>query len=776
LISADTPDTKGKGEEEVVMRKPLALEESEILFGADPLQGIVAVELMGDAAMRVFLRHGKKLVAQDEPFVPFILVEDEKLMKGFKSPYRAERLSAANEYKVLVLFEGWEACQKARDHLHKRTGESASSPQAPYLYLSDPVHQFLLLTGKTLFKGLSFKDIHRVALDIETACAPGFEFSNPEREEDRILSVALMDNQGYSEVLFGREMEEKEMLVSLGERITRLDPDVIEGHNLFNFDLEYLRARAKRHGVSLAWGRNGSLPQIRRSRFTVAERMIDFTRMDLFGRHVVDTLFLLQYYDVTAREMESYGLKAAAQHFGLAEEGRTYIEGKDIQWSFDHDPEALKKYNLEDVKETLALSELLGYPFFLQARIFPYSYQNIFVRGNATKINALFLREYLRQRASVPKPKGGGEFEGGYTDVFVTGVVQHVVHCDVASLYPSILLSYRLKPAGDTLNIFLPLLRDLREFRLEAKLRAKEAKVPHEHDYYEALQQTFKVLINSFYGYLGTEFHHFADQALAAEVTRKGREIIHKMIEWLAKEGANPVEMDTDGIYFVPPEGVKTEKKERDLVGRLNESLPEGIEVTMDGRYRAMFSYKRKNYALLDEKGELMIKGSALRSRGMEKYLREFLSEMIRLLLEGRAGEIEGLLNKSMAKLDHHQFPISWLVKTEALGESPESYREKVREGKRNPAALYELALASGRSYRAGDQLSYYVTGETKKVKVYENSKLTSMYDPVSPDENVAYYQDKLLALFAKFREFLPKGESVMAQAPRKGKKPGRSS
>ena len=118
-------------------------------------------------------------------------------------------------------------------------------------------------------------------------------------------------------------------------------------------------------------------------------------------------LFLLQYYDVTAREMESYGLKAAAQHFGLAEEGRTYIEGKDIQWYFDHDPDSLKKYNLEDVKETLALSELLGYPFFLQARIFPYSYQNIFVRGNATKINALFLREYLRQRASVPKPKGG---------------------------------------------------------------------------------------------------------------------------------------------------------------------------------------------------------------------------------------------------------------------------------------------------------------------------------------------------------------------------------
>jgi len=129
------------------------------------------------------------------------------------------------------------------------------------------------------------------------------------------------------------------------------------------------------------------------------------------------------------------------------------------------------------------------------------------------------------------------------------------------------------------------------------------------------------------------------------------------------------------------------------------------------------------------------------------------------------------LLKRSMDKLEHHQLPIAWLEKTEALSESPEIYRGKVSQGKRNPAALYELALASGRSYRAGDQLSYYVTGETKKVKVYENSKLASLYNPVSPDENVPYYQDKLLALIEKFGEFLPKDELVTEQRPKKGRK-----
>jgi hypothetical protein len=115
--------------------------------------------------------------------------------------------------------------------------------------------------------------------------------------------------------------------------------------------------------------------------------------------------------------------------------------------------------------------------------------------------------------------------------------------------------------------------------------------------------------------------------------------------------------------------------------------------------------------------------------------------------------------------------PLSRLAKTEALSESPDIYREKVKQGKRNPAALYELALGSGRSYRAGDQLSYYVTGETKKVKVYENSKLASQYHPASPDENVPYYQDKLLAFIEKFKEFLPKDESVTPPVPKKGRK-----
>jgi len=736
--------------------RDLSFEKNPVLFGADPTEGIVAVEPLGEDSMRIFLRSQGLLETRDEPFVPFILLEEGALLQNFSKKSRYESLSSSNEFKVLAFFESWEDCTRARNHLHQTTGIPSSSPDAPYLFLSDPVHQFLLLTGKTLFKGLDFKDLHRLALDIETATAPGYAFSNPARQEDRILSIALMDNRGNEEVFFAMDYGESEMLEALGARIQSLDPDVLEGHNLFNFDLEYIDTRARMHGIELRWGRDGSEPRVRRSRFSVAERKIDYTRMDIFGRQVVDTLFLLQYYDIVARELESYALKSAARYFGLVAPDRTYIEPEEIQWYYENKPEQLKQYNLDDARETLALSELLAYPFFLQTRIFPFSYQNIFVRGNATKINALFIREYIRQRASIPKPGEAEAFAGGYTDVFHRGVVRPVISCDVASLYPSILISNNLKPSADTLDVFLPLLRDLRNFRMEAKKRTLTAEDSHQRDYYEALQQTFKVLINSFYGYLGTRLHNFADQHLAAEVTRRGREIIVQMVTWLRKEGGEPIEIDTDGIYFVPPPRVRTHEEVELLIQRLSDTLPSGIEVEMVGKYQAMFSYKKKNYALMDENGNVTIKGSGLRSRGMEKYLREFLSTMIRLLLEGKGEEIHPLFQDNLDKLEEHQMGISWLAKTETLTESLDTYREKVAAKKRNPAATYELAIASGRPYRAGDQVSYYVTGKAKTVRVYENCKLTSDYDPKYPDENVAYYRGKLHKLLKNFQEFLP--------------------
>ena len=98
----------------------------------------------------------------------------------------------------------------------------------------------------------------------------------------------------------------------------------------------------------------------------IAERTIDYPKWEIHGRHIVDTWILSQFYDISSRELEGLGLKEMAQHFGLASEDRTYIEGSQISRVYDETPELLRRYALDDVRETRALSALLTPSYFTQ--------------------------------------------------------------------------------------------------------------------------------------------------------------------------------------------------------------------------------------------------------------------------------------------------------------------------------------------------------------------------------------------------------------------------
>jgi DNA polymerase, archaea type len=373
-------------------------------------------------------------------------------------------------------------------------------------------------------------------------------------------------------------------------------------------------------------------------------------------------------------------------------------------------------------------------------------------------------------------------FEGGYTAIFFTGVARNVWHCDIASLYPSVMLQFDCFPVTDQLQIFRHLLTDLRTFRLEAKASMRGAKDRPQQQYFHALQNTFKILINSFYGYLGFAQGHFADFEAAARVTQIGRDLLQKMIDWLNARGAQVIEVDTDGIYFVPPASVAASLRDareqprpasgseasshaahraaateiEELRKGLAEILPPGIEVEFDEQFEAMFSYKAKNYALLTREGEVIIKGGALKSRGLEKFQRAFLEEMIKLLMQGKPEGISDLRDEFEKKIRSREMPIDWLMKTDTLQDSLEKYRQKIAGSARNRAAAYELALASGRNYKPGEQVSYYITGNTKKVAAYENAKLASAFDPQNRDENIDYYIAKLDELVKKFANVTP--------------------
>jgi DNA polymerase elongation subunit (family B) len=241
------------------------------------------------------------------------------------------------------------------------------------------------------------------------------------------------------------------------------------------------------------------------------------------------------------------------------------------------------------------------------------------------------------------------------------------------------------------------------------------------------------------------------------------------------------IEVDTDGIYFVPPVeavagGGDAGLGNRDHTQRhpgstppattienlqkdLAKELPTGIDVEIDEQFDAMLSYKAKNYALLTKDGDVVIKGGALKSRGLEKFQRVFLEEMIKMIMQGKPEAIADLRNDFERKIRNREWKIDMLMKTDTLQDSLEKYRAKIAGSARNRAAAYELALASGRNYRPGDQISYYIKTTPKKVPAYEAAKLATEFDPENRDENVDYYIAKLDDLVKKF-------SSLTAAAP----------
>jgi DNA polymerase elongation subunit (family B) len=731
----------------------LGVEDDPLLFGRNPRPGLLAFAA-GEDRVRVWRRSPDGTAAADEPFRPFMLLAAPGLVEGAAGLVELRRLAGPGRYAWLAHFDSWTAASRARDRCRRQPADPAGPP---HRFLADPVHQHLLLTGTTSFRGMGFGDLRRLALDIEVVTGPGFEFPNALRESDRIVAIALADSTGWETVLSGTELGEAELLAECGRLLRARDPDVIEGHNIFRFDLEYIERRARRHGVPLAWGRDGTPLRGTPARMQVAERSLAYRRYTIAGRHVVDTWLLAQLYDVGARDLPGYGLKEVARHFGVAAPDRTYLPPEDIPRIFREDPARLLAYALDDVRETLAISALLSESYFVQAQCLPFDYESVVLRGNATKIDALLLREYLHQGAAIPAPSAARPVGGGHTAMLRRGVADGVLHVDVQSLYPSLMLARDIAPAGDRLGVFGALLRGLREYRLAAKRLARAAADERERARLAALQQTFKILINSFYGYLAFGQGHWNDFEAANRVTAEGRALVTALVERLEARGALVIEVDTDGLYFVPPpdEAGGAGAGEAGLLAWLGEGLPAGIQLELDGPYPAMLSYKMKNYALLDRNGRLLVKGSSLRSRGLELFQRQWTEECLRLLLSGRRDELPALLARWEEAFRRRRVDVRQFMKTETLQESPAAYREKVQDGRRSVAAAYELAERAGRPYQAGDQVSYYVSGTGSRVAVNEAARLAEAWDPAAPDENTEYYVAKLRELAARFQPFV---------------------
>jgi len=636
---------------------------------------------------------------------------------------------------------------------------TAERKQRPVEWVTPLEHQYLLQSRQRLFRGMSFEQLRRCQLDIETDSSEPGRFSDPTRPGDRVLAIGL--RQGGEERFLVLEEDsdagEKQLLECLVEALEELDPDVIEGHNIFRFDLHYLRTRSRRHGVPCRWGREGALARFRNSRVRVAERWIDLPRCDLPGRTVFDTCIAVQFYDLTHRDMPSYRLKEAARYFGITGEGaesRTEIAGDAIAETFRSDRKKFLAYLGDDLRETAGLGDLLLPTYFAQCDLFPMFLQELCLRGTASKIDAFFLSIYHHEGHSLPEPSPGGHFEGGLSRSFQTGVFKQILHFDVASLYPSLLLVIGKRPAADRLGAFLPALRELRAYRLRYKERALQAEDEGERREAAARQAAFKVLINSFYGYLGFSGARFGDLELAAQVTERGRILLQTLIDLFSAEECTVIEADTDGLYL--QSDVYFEKPEQ-LLAKVAKQLEVGIDLEFDGRYQAMFCYKAKNYALRDLDNRMVIKGSALRSRGVEPFLGDLTHHLVRWKLDLESVPPTAKIAEIRAELREQRLPVEAVARAEFISQNPGAYEEGVRRGKKPRRASLEVALQLDPRPKMGDRVRYFVgPGQPGARAEWQRAQPLEHFDPATCPYDPDYYLKRIDQWEERYRAFLP--------------------
>jgi DNA polymerase elongation subunit (family B) len=466
-------------------------------------------------------------------------------------------------------------------------------------------------------------------------------------------------------------------------------------------------------------------------------------RYSVAGRELIDTLDAVRRYDFVVRDMPSHGLKDVARYFGIATPDRVYLEGATIFETYQRDPDLVRRYALNDVEEVDGLSRrLLGASFAL-AGMAPRRYERLASAGPAMGIlEPMLVRAYLRAGVALPRQdtsqnSAQGAHEGGAVYLFATGIAEHVVKADVASLYPSLMRSFRIGPACDHLGALLGILDRLVDLRLAHKAAAKSA-VPGslEADLHDATQAAMKILINAAYGYMGAgSMALFADMSAADEVTRRGREVLAQVLDALREQGMALIEADTDGVYFAVPVSW-TEEQERQLVADIGTRLPEGIRLEYEGRYRAIFSHEVKNYALLTYSGQLIVHGVALRSSRAEPFGERFLRQALFSTMTGDVNGVRKVYLETTESLRRRALPVSDVAARVRLSKAPEVYQ--ATRAKHSEQA-YEALLAAGRTkwapgervrfYRALRGVSVWLPDESEEITFGETEEASSKAD-----------------------------------------------
>ena len=209
-----------------------------------------------------------------------------------------------------------------------------------------------------------------------------------------------------------------------------------------------MKGIAEKENTALLLGRNDSKVTFDKyeSQFRKeSNQFIKYHKVHIYGREVVDTLFLSIKHDIATRKYSSYGLKNIIKQEGLEKPNRTFYDASQIRFNYTDKKEwqKIKDYCRDDSDDALALYDLMIRPFFYMTQSIPKSFQSVIESASGSQLNSMMVRSYLQEAHSIPKAHSQEVFEGAIS-FGNPGIYTNVFKIDISSLYPSIILQYEV--------------------------------------------------------------------------------------------------------------------------------------------------------------------------------------------------------------------------------------------------------------------------------------------------------------------------------------------
>lgn len=563
----------------------------------------------------------------------------------------------------------------------------------------------------------------------------------------RLLSIALEGSGAAEVLLFCPEgytapagatafSSERELLEGFCRRVRELDPDVLTGWNVVDFDLRVLDRLARRFRLPLELGRGGGRLRLRESR--AARQSLE---AHVPGRVVLDGIELLRGAFI---KMDSYSLDAVARE--VLGEGKL-LGGEDragqIVDAFLHDRETLVAYNLADARLVREILAKLGLVDLAVERSLLTGLPIDRVSGSVAAFDFLYLTELHRRGIVAPsvfEAQGGrgagAEVNlGGHVLEPEPGLFQNVLVCDFKSLYPSLIRTFEIDPLaflarpdpaedvimapnGAAFRRPAPGERGILPGLLDELFPRREAAKAAGND---VASHAIKILMNSFYGVLGTTACRFARPAIAGAITAFGREVLLWSKARIEGYGHHVLYGDTDSLFILTGEDDprRAEAMGERLVARLDRDLAAWIaerwgvlsrlELEVERLYRRLFLHHtrggrggaRKRYAGLVGEGaaaEVVFTGLEVVRRDWTELAKTIQRELYERLFHDR--ELGGFLRRTVEDLRAGRLD-GLLVYRKGLRKKLEEYTATTPP---------HVAAARKMSGRAGRVIDYVMT------------------------------------------------------------------